>query len=70
MSKRKLMLEEERERVLEVRVLDVRERKSVKQRSFSVFVKTGAKDDEYPSCEEFTELLKNAVRKKRKVNLS
>ena len=48
------------ERVFEIKVLDLRGRNNIKQRSFSVLVPEGTKDNEYIS----TEKMKNFIEKK------
>lgn len=52
------------ERVFEIRVIDLRKRKGVKQKSFSVLVKKGTKDDEYSSAEDVKKELQKAIRGK------
>lgn len=51
------------ERVIEVRILDLRKRKGVKQKSFSISVSTGTKDSEYPTAEQLKDGLQKAVKK-------
>ena len=50
------------ERVIEVRILDLRKRKGVKQKSFSISVPVGTKDNEYPSSEELKKELQKAIK--------
>ena len=45
------------ERVFEVKILDLRSRKGIKQRSFSILVKKGTKDEDYPSAEELRDFI-------------
>jgi len=48
-------------RVFEVKILDLRARNGVKQKSFSVLVNKGLKDDEYPTAKELRDLLESKV---------
>jgi hypothetical protein len=54
--------EEEFERVFEIRVRDLRERKGVKQKSFSISVKKGTKDSDYPDVEELKDKIKKMIK--------
>ena len=47
------------ERVFEIRIIDLRKRGGVKQKSFSISVRKGTPDREYPTAEE----LKKSFRK-------
>jgi len=49
------------ERIFEVRVVDIRGRNGIKQKSFSVLVDKGLKNNEYPTTEEFKQFLENKV---------
>ena len=49
------------ERIFEVRVVDIRGRSGIKQKSFSVLVDKGLKNNEYPTTEEFKQFLENKV---------
>ena len=51
------------ERVIEVRIVDSRQRKGIKQKSFSVYVPKGTKDKDYPDTEKFKTELQKAVKK-------
>ena len=61
----KLYTEEELnfERVFEVRIIDLRKRGGVKQKSFSVSVKKGTRDSEYPSADELKKIFRKALSK-------
>lgn len=63
MTQAKLYTESELgfERVFEIRIRDLRERKGIKQKSFSVSVKKGIKDTEYLTAEEMKNFLENRV---------
>jgi hypothetical protein len=54
--------ESEFERVFEVRIRDLRERKGVKQKSFSISVKKGTDDAEYLGIEELKEKIKRLLK--------
>ena len=54
--------EEEFERVFEIRIRDLRERKGVKQKSFSVSVKKGTKDSDYADADRIKEILQAAIK--------
>lgn len=62
--KEKLLKEEDIsvERVFEVRVIDIRKRNGIKQRSFSLYVKKNIKDTDYDSLEKLIKKLKEAIR--------
>ena len=45
------------ERVLEIRVVDLRGRNKEKQKSFSILVKRETKNNEYPTAEEMRNFL-------------
>lgn len=51
------------ERVFEIRILDLRKRKGIKQKSFSISVPQGTKDGGYVSAEKLKEELQKSVRK-------
>ena len=51
------------ERVIEVKILDIRKRKGVKQKSFSMYVHKGTNDRDYLSAEEIKNKLQKAVKK-------
>jgi hypothetical protein len=63
-SKGKLFTESEIgfERVIEVRIRDLRERGGNKQRSFSLSVRKGTKNDEYGSLDDIKNIIENAIR--------
>ena len=50
------------DKVFEVRVIDFRERGGIKQKSFSVLVKKGTKNNEYPTTEEVKDFLENKIK--------
>jgi len=52
------------ERVFEIRVRDLKERKGVKQRSFSLSVVKGTRDQDYISAEELKDHLERYVKEK------
>jgi len=68
-SKKKLYTDEEigYERVFEIKILDFRQRQGVKQRSFSLSVKRGTKDNEYDTTDELRKFLKKSLRNKKYV---
>ena len=61
--KEKLLKEEDIgvERVFEVRVIDIRKRDGIKQKSFSLYIKKGTKDSDYETTEEVVNKLKKGV---------
>ena len=61
--KEKLLKEEDIgvERVLEVRVVDIRKRNGIKQKSFSLYIKKGRNDDDYETAEELINKLKRCI---------
>ena len=65
----KLYTEEEVnfERAFEIRIRDLRERKGDKQKSFSLYVKPGTEEDEYPSLNEIRVLLNKIIENRIKV---
>lgn len=50
------------ERVIEIRIRDLRERGENKQRSFSLLVSRGTKNDEYGTLDEIKALLEDAIK--------
>ncbi len=50
------------ERVFEIKIVDKRARNEVKQKSFSVMVKKGTKDNEYPKTEKVRDFLDEKIR--------
>ena len=61
--KEKLLKEEDIgvERVFEIRVLDIRKRNGIKQKSFSLYIKKGTLDNDYDSAEEIINKLKRCI---------
>ena len=51
------------ERVVEVKVLDSRRRNGITQKSFSIYVKKGTKDIDYPATEEMRDFLQKVAKK-------
>ena len=52
------------DRVFEIKIRDLRARKEIKQKSFSIFVKKGTKDNEYSETERLKDKLQKAVKTK------
>ena len=52
------------DRVFEIKIGDLRARKGIKQKSFSIFVKKGTKDNEYIETERLKDKLQKAVKTK------
>lgn len=50
------------EKIFEIKVFDWRARKGVKQKSFSVMVKKGTKDNEYPTTEKVKDFLEEKIK--------
>ena len=63
MSSRPLYTDEDLnfERVFEVRIIDLRKRCGVKQKSFSISVRKGTKDKDYLSADELKKILKKSL---------
>ena len=61
--KEKLLKEEDIgvERVFEIRVLDIRKRNGTKQKSFSLYIKKGTRDNDYDNAEEIINKLKRCI---------
>jgi|GEM_PF-6920392 len=57
-----------KDRVFEVKILDLRKRKDIKQKSFSLYVDKGVSDDNYISADDLKArleaLIKNNLNKK------
>lgn len=51
------------ERVFEVRIIDLRKRGGVKQKSFSISAKKGIKNNEYPTAEELKKIFRKVLSK-------
>lgn len=51
------------ERVIEIRIRDLRERKGIKQKSFSIEVDEITKDNQYPAVESLISEFKKAIKK-------
>ena len=49
------------ERVFEIRIRDLRERKGIKQKSFGVSVKKDTKDDDYMDIKKLKQVIEKAI---------
>lgn len=49
------------ERVFEIRIVDLRKRQGIKQKSFSISIKKGTKDNEYIETEKLKDMLEKAI---------
>jgi|APSaa5957512622_1039677.scaffolds.fasta_scaffold89260_2 hypothetical protein len=58
--------EEDFERVFEIRIRDLRERKGVKQKSFSISVKKGVNDGDYIDVDNLKKQIQKAVKDVKK----
>jgi len=50
------------ERVFEIKVVDLRARNGIKQRSFSILVEKGTKNNEYPPTQELRDFLEEKTK--------
>jgi len=63
-SKTKLLTDEDLdvEKIFEIKILDSRGRKGVKQKSFSIYIKKGIKDNEYPTAMKMRDFLRKKAK--------
>ena len=52
------------EKAFEIKVIDWKARNNIKQKSFSVLIKKGTKNNEYPTTEEVRDFLDEKIREK------
>lgn len=55
------------ERIFEVRIVDIRGRGGMKQKSFSILAERGLNDNEYPSLEELKIFLETKIKEIHKL---